>query len=67
MPGTDRQKMGRRPGIYTPGMDPEVDLKLRGVHVPALDLGFPKQQGKKAYAEKYNYYLKEDRRASFHS
>jgi hypothetical protein len=36
------------------------------VQVPALELGFPKQQGKNAYAEKRNYYLKEDRRASFH-
>src|SRR4051812_33088760 len=45
----------------------EVDLKKRGVHVPALDLWFPKQQSKNAYADQYNYYSKEDRRASFHS
>ena len=30
----------------------EIYLKLRGVHVPALELGFPKQEGKNAYAEK---------------
>jgi len=30
----------------------EVDLKKRGVHVPALDLGFPKQRCKNAYPEK---------------
>src|SRR3954470_10004516 len=45
----------------------EVDLKKRGVQVPALDLRFPKQQGKNAYSDEYNYYLKEDCRASFHS
>jgi len=39
----------------------EIYLKKRGVHVPALDVRFPKQEGKNAYAEKYNYYLKEDR------
>jgi hypothetical protein len=39
---------------------------LRGVHVPALDLGFPKQQDKNADTDQYNYYLKEDRHASFH-
>jgi hypothetical protein len=38
----------------------EVDLKKGGVHVPALDLGFPKQEGKNAYADQYHYYLKED-------
>ena len=30
----------------------EVDLKKRGVHVPALEVGFPKQEGKNAYPEK---------------
>jgi hypothetical protein len=30
----------------------EVDLKNRGVHVPALEVGFPKQAGKNAYREK---------------
>jgi hypothetical protein len=39
----------------------EIHLKKRGVRVHALDVRFPKQEGKNAYAEKYNYYLKEDR------
>ncbi len=27
----------------------EIYLKKRGVHVPALEVGFPKQEGKNAY------------------
>jgi len=38
----------------------EIYLELRGVHVPALELRFPKQEGKNADAEKYNYDLKEN-------
>ena len=30
----------------------EIYLKKRGVHVPALEVGFPKQEGKNAYPEK---------------
>ena len=39
----------------------EIYLKLRSVHIPAFELWFPKQQGKHADAENYNYYLEEDR------
>ena len=67
MPGKDRQKWDEGQVYIRQEWILEVDLKKRGVHVPALDLGFPKQQGKNAYAEKCNYYLKEDREASFHS
>jgi len=44
--------MGRRPGIYTPKWILEIYLKKRGVHVPALEVGFQKQEGKNAYPEK---------------
>ena len=33
----------------------EVDLKKRGVHVPPLEVGFPKQKGKNADTDQYNY------------
>jgi hypothetical protein len=52
MPDKDRQKMGRRQVYIRQEWILEVDLKKRGVHVPALEVGFPKQQGKNAYAEK---------------
>jgi hypothetical protein len=44
----------------------EVNLKERGMHVPALDMGFPKHEGKGADADEDNDYLKKYYRASFH-
>ena len=42
----------RQKGIF------EIDLKERGVRVPALDVRFPKQESKSADADEHNDYLK---------
>jgi len=44
----------------------EVNLKERGVRVPALDVRLPKHQGKSADADEHNDHLKKYR-ASFHA
>ena len=36
----------------------EVNLKERGVRIPALDVRFPKQESKSADADEHNDYLK---------
>ena len=50
----------RQKGIF------EVNLKGRGVRIPALNVGFPKQKGESADADEHNDYLKKYRLASFH-
>jgi hypothetical protein len=45
----------RQKGIF------EVNLKGRGVRIPALNVGFPKQKGKSADADEHNDYLKKYR------
>jgi len=45
----------RQKGIF------KVNLKGRGVRIPALNVGFPKQKGKSADADEHNDYLKKYR------
>src|SRR6266404_215491 len=42
----------RQKGIF------EVNLKERGMRIPALDVGFPKHNGKSADTDEHNDYLK---------
>src|SRR6185503_5489401 len=44
----------------------EVDLKDRGVHIPALNVRFPKQEGQNADADEHDDHLKKYCGASFH-
>jgi hypothetical protein len=50
--GNGRDIRIRQKGIF------EVNLKKRGVGIPALDVGFPKHKGKSADADEHNDYLK---------
>jgi hypothetical protein len=51
----------RQEGIF------EVDLESRGVGIPALDVGFPKHQAKRAEAHEHNDHLKKQCWATFHA
>ena len=44
----------------------EVNLKYRGMRVPALDVRFPKHKCKSADADEHDYYLEKYRRTSLH-
>jgi hypothetical protein len=45
----------RQEGIF------EVYFKVRGVRVPALDVGLPKQESESADTDEHNYYLQKRR------
>ena len=44
----------------------EVDLKLRGMRIPALDLRLPKQKGKRGPADQHSHDLQKQSGASIH-
>jgi hypothetical protein len=48
------KRNGRYIRIHQKGIF-EVNLKERGVRIPAFDVGFPKQEGKSANANEKNY------------